>query len=360
MTAPVIYPAQGNITLLSRAWNLFRLNLKKCVLVLLPSVLLSTLIHLLSIQLAGGKVLTQVTMTELMQKLKLSLAIVGLSIPNCFLWVFCSCVISRYLYTAIIGNQPLPLKHCVRFVLKKWLVLGLLTLVLGLVFVVMLFITMVLFYLGIIFSGFLLAYIGTRLFHSVNTAVSAVTAIVVLLVWGFTMLSLMALLISFQTFLFVFPLMAIANAPDEQIPWWPLIRNSYRVVFANAPRLMGFALAQFFLALVIAAVIQSPVLIWAGIEYSRLGMSTPFTVPLHVQTVLNLWSTLASFVLMPFHISAFTLLWYDCQVRKEGLDLVLWFNSILQRQGRDPQTFSTQLVSQVSAESPPPSPTPQF
>ena len=344
---PVLYPAQGTITLLSRAWNLFRVNLKSSILLLLPAVLLSTTVHLLSIQLSGGKVLTQVSMAELGMKLLLAVSLLLLSVPTLFLWVFTACVLSRFFYSAITSETPLPLKSCLGYIQKKWLTISLMTITLGSVSFFLIFLNLFILYLGIILSGALMAYLGFSAGHNLgshNSILMAIMIVLLLMLWGFLILALLIIILSFQTFFFVFPLMAIANAPEVNTPWWPLVKNSYRLVFANAPRLILFSLAQFFLALVISTVINSPVLIWAGIELSRLGLSRPFQIPLHVQTVINLWSVIASLALMPFYVSAFTLLWYDCQVRQEGLDLVLWFNALLRRQGRQPQEFSTQLT----------------
>ena len=96
------------------------------------------------------------------------------------------------------------------------------------------------------------------------------------------------------------------------------------------------------------AVLMSPVWIWSILELTRLGINQQDRIPLHVQTVLNIWSSLANLLVLPFHISALTLFWYDCLVRKEGLDLKLWFSRILQQQGKKPEEVLPSTHLQIS------------
>ena len=74
------------------------------------------------------------------------------------------------------------------------------------------------------------------------------------------------------------------------------------------------------------SVLLSPVILWMGIEQTRLGLHQ--TVPLYLQTAWNVWNSLANGLMMPYYISALILMWYDCQVRSEGLDLQLWLDQL--------------------------------
>jgi len=110
---------------------------------------------------------------------------------------------------------------------------------------------------------------------------------------------------------------------------------------ANIGRMFVFGFAFFIFLLILSTVLHLPVLIWMTLELMRLGLhgTQAFVMPFHVHLVNNLWSSLVNMVLVPFALGAWTLFWYDCQARCEGLDLKLRFQSILKQRGLLPEQF---------------------
>jgi hypothetical protein len=343
---PVIYPAQGVLTLISRAWNLTRSNLKVGILTLLPPTLLITGIQMLSSMLASRTVLTPTSLQALAGQLMLAGLSLLLLIPYFYLWIFSSCALSRYYFSAIVGEPPLRLRDCWAFVGKHWLAyLGLAT-GLGVASTVVAVLNLIILALGIGLASLLITTLATNLLHIGNALMPSIMLILFLLFWGFVILSLFLSLATLQTFFLLFPLVAVSTAPTGKEDWWPLIRNAYRLLFGNFPRLLIFALGLFFMMCAMTGVLMMVPSLWAVVEKTRTGLSYADRLPMHVQVVFNLCSSLASLIVNPFLISAVTLLWYDCLVRREGLDLRLWFNQLARRHSHPPEEYNTQVEPQ--------------
>jgi hypothetical protein len=147
-----------------------------------------------------------------------------------------------------------------------------------------------------------------------------------ILMIGALSLGLLTCLISLQWFLFNFPIAAIATADQEKPDFWKKVTGSFTLIFRNFPRLVGFSVCGLLLSVSILSVLLSPVVLWMGIEQTRLGLHQ--TIPLYLQTAWNVWNSLANCLIMPYYVSALILMWYDCQARSEGLDLQLWIERL--------------------------------
>lgn len=340
-TPTTIYPAQSVITILSRAWNLFRANFKSSIFLILPAILMFTGIHLLTGLLSSSTFLTPTSVLSMGFKLMVAVISLLLIIPSFFVWIFSLCALSRFFFSAIVGETPLSVKACWLYVAKNWLQFTLLTAVLGSVFAVLIVINLIVLYLGIFLSIAVMTALGLSASHLTNNMAPGIMVVLFLLIWGFAVLALVISMITFQSFFFAFPMLAFSTTPQQKVRWWPLIKHAYKLLFENLTRLILFSIALFFLSMTIQAVLVSPAWIWMALEFARLGVSQQHHIPMHIQTVLNIWSSLASLIVVPFNISALTLLWYDCLVRKEGMDLKLWFNNLIRRQGHQPEEFDT-------------------
>lgn len=346
----VIYPAQGIMLLISHAWNLLRANLKSSILIILAPTLLFTLFHLLVGLLSGQTFLTSTTVSALTQDLLVGAVLILLAIPCFGLWIFSCCTLSRLYYSAITQEQPLSVKACWQYTLKRWFPTLGVTITLSISLLVMLALDFFILFIGLSLSFFILGAlaVSTGNFQHIG---SQVMMFLFLLVWGFVVLTFTIGMASFQGFFFTFPLLALSTGPSAPGSIWPRLKEAYRLLFKNLIRLTLFGVVLFCFSGALSVVLMSPAWIWAVLEMARLGLSQQHYIPLHVQSVLNIYSSLASLLMLPFHISALTLLWYDCQVRQEGLDLRIWFNRILERQNRQPEPFNTSLNLSPSSQS---------
>lgn len=337
-----IYPAQSIMLLISHAWNLLRVNLKSSVLVLLgPTVLFAALNILISL-LSERTFLTPANPTDLTQSLLTGLLLLLLGIPCFFVWVLSCCALSRFYYSAIVQDEPLPIKACWQYVFRRWPSMLALVLALSASLGVLILLDFLILFIGLSLSFFIA---GTLVASAVSLQQMApqIMMLFFLLILGFIILSFTIGLISFQGFFFTLPLIAVSTAQNTNVPLGRSLKQAYRFLFKNLVRLTVFGLVLFFFSAAVTAVLMSPAWIWAVMEMARLGVSQQHHIPLHVQSVINIYSSLTSLLMLPFHISALTLLWYDCQVRQEGLDLKIWFNRILGRQRNFPANLPARL-----------------
>lgn len=342
----VIYPAQSVMTLISRAWNLCKLNFKNSVLMVLPPIVLLTLVNIVASAMSSDTFLTRASWAALGYKLALVVAAVLLMVPFFFCWVYSCCALSRYYFSAIVGNTPLSLKDCWGYVGKNWLVYTLMAVVLGVTSLILMVINMALLIAGVFLSSMLIVVISAAMPHLHNSVFPVVMVIMFLILWGFSILTAVLCMGTLQGFAVIFPMLAVSTSPKTPERWWPVIRNSYRLMFSNFPRLLVFALALFAMSFVMGLVMTGPAMVWMAFEWMRLGVTSQYHVPMHIKMVMNIWSSLVNLILYPFQISAVTMLWYDCLVRKEGLDLRLWFNQVVSRHGHSPEEYQTEVEPQ--------------
>lgn len=347
---PTFYPAQGYLTLIGRAWNLFRRNWKTGMLLMSGPVLFQTLLSILGSWLSSGTFLVSTTNNKLLGVAFIALLTIAGWFLYMFVWGFCACALSRFYYSAIIQETPSSLKACWAFIrqnVASLLALFFLALV-GLVFMTLL--DGLLLFIGGLTSGFFIGALAVSGRLLLNPTASSVMMVVFLLLWGFAILGLLLSFISLQSFSLMGPFLTLVTAPSAvRLSSWQAIQKSMRQVFSNIPRLIPFTLLLFFFTWVILLTLTSPVLLWAGLEFKRLGADQQHHIPLYISTAINVARGLVELVSAPFLVSAFTLFWYDLRVRKDGLDLRLWFNKLLRNRGQQPADYHTDLSMEMPA-----------
>lgn len=324
-------PSTGVLTLVSQAWNLVRLNFKDCIrLNLWPALLFCLSSLVLSIP-SSFPFLGGTSVSKLM--LVIGCALLGLFIWLIAMgaWAFSFCALSRLFYSAIVDERPLPVGECWQHALKNWQPLVLTLFFLLLITAALFAIDLILLYVSIMFSAAVLDLLGITFFQNKHDLLMVGMGILFLITWGFAIISLLIVLFNAQGVMFTFPFIGIATRHREQAAWWPGIRQAFRLIYGNFSRLALFGTAFFLFACAVSGALHFPVLAWAGLEISRLGLPTRHAIPIHVQAIIDLWTFLTSFILLSFYSSAMTLMWHDCQIRKEGLDLKLWLHHLRQQ-----------------------------
>jgi hypothetical protein len=335
---PVFRAPQGVLALINQAWNLVRLNLKDSFkTILLPALLFSLSSFVLSVPFSLP-FLTEVPLAKLTIVFICMLAGILLWLVGVAAWIFSYCALSRLYSSAITDEKPYPLHACWRHALQNWKSLVLTLFLLLLLTAVLIALDFILLSVGFAVSAAVFTFMSTNMLGHGHNPLSIGMSIVFLLIWGFSVLALLVILITVKGLMFIFPFTSIATHPDEKSPWWPGIRRAFRLVFSNFTHLMLFGIFAFIFACVLSSALHTPVLIWSIVETARISKPTQHQVPLHVQVVFNAWTLLSSFILLAFYSSAFTLAWHDCRVRKEGLDLKLWLYQLMQRRGISPKS----------------------
>jgi hypothetical protein len=324
LPSPYIYPPQGILTLISRAWNLVRINLKVVIGIMALPTLFNTLFHVLLSLFSNQSFLTQVGSTELGFRLLLLVGTSLLVIPSFFLWLVSYGLLGRFFYLSILRNTAPTAKECFQHLRENWLALMGMTLLLGLMVMGLLVLTILIFYLGMLLIGFTVAALAI----SAGTDSSRLMMAIFALVLGFAALSLLVILGTMQWFLFNVPILSLLTTTGQRKGFWKHIGDSCQILFRLIPRVILFSVSFVVLSWIFMGVLMSPALIWIKLEMSRTALASHHLLPLYIQSIWNIWSSLANCLIMPFYISAITLFWYDCQTRSEGLDLKLWLEKL--------------------------------
>lgn len=336
-TLPVIYPAQGSATLISRSWNLFRKHLKTGVLVMLAPTAVYFIFLLLLGVIASQGFLIATTQQRLTLVLLLAVGAVALLGLFFLLYGYCCCALMRYFYGAITMPAPWPIRECWDLVWRRrWTVAALLCLAAAAMIAFAVVDTLI-FYLGVLLSVMTLAALG-GVAGIMQSPMMVVIAVVAFLIFGFVVLAVLIGLFSTEWFMVIFPLLSVATAERER-SLGAHLAEGLGLLGHNFARMLLFALALFLFSAIVSMALHAPVYAWAMYEQGRLGMTSQVALPLHVSAVINLWTGLINIILMPFYISTLTLFWYDCKVRAEGLDLRLWFRNLAGRRGADPARY---------------------
>lgn len=335
-----IYPAQGIFTLISQAWNLCRLHLKESLRFLMVPTLIQIVFIILLTLLSGKTFLTAVTLQALAFKLVVIILLLLLGFPLFFYWVFCCCTLIRFYYLGLTSPEAPTLGECWRYALKAWPSIVGLTIFSGFLLVVLLVLDGLILFFGLLISGAVLGALGGTLSPGSHRSVVTIGMMLsFMLVLGFLVLTLIVSLIVFQSFLFTFPLISLSteSQPRSHQPrrtGFSHFTGVLKLLLTNLPRVIGFSLALFGFTWLMVIVMMSPAWVWSALELNRLGINQQHVIPEYVQAVLNLWNTVVNLIVLPFHLSALTLFWYDCQVRREGMDLQLWLQRLMGRQNK--------------------------
>jgi hypothetical protein len=177
------------------------------------------------------------------------------------------------------------------------------------------------------FTGFI-AYAAAK-----QNLVLIAMIVLFLLLLGSVVLAIVITLTTVQSVCFFAPFLATATDSEPGSFNWKRIWHVARLELANTPRLLLFTLAFFGFSIILSATLNTPAILWNWFEMTRLGVEQQYMIPFHVQLITNLWESFVGLFLMPFHTAVLVLFWYDCQVRKEGLDLQLWLQNLRIRRG---------------------------
>ena len=263
----------------------------------------------------------------------LGIAVLGivLLVAGYFVFGYACCVLSRFFYSVITRDEPYSARECWQFVRQRgWSIFWLLAMSLVLIILFGLLDAVLLFFsMTLSLAVGVLGPIQTIAQQPANMIV----AIFAFLLWGFIVMGVMIMAASVQILLAF--LMVAVSTSDGQTPWQSA-RYSVRLFSANMGKAISFSMALFVFSLILSIALYIPVSTWIWFEQNRLGLQQQYALAFHIQVVASLWSSVINLVLTPYYISAITLFWYDCQTRKEALDLKLWFNNIVARRGRIP------------------------
>jgi hypothetical protein len=318
-----IYGPTDVVILISRGWNLVKVNLKASLsLMLIPSVIFALNSVLAAIP-ASMPAATSATPTQLFTSLAVFMTSIALSLSGGLVFILLCSVLIRIYHATIVRGEPMPVREALQGLKRTWpglLLLYIVNIALYLAFIVM---DAVVFAGGGFFAVFLIGLTSTQ-----SAQVVKIGGVITALGIGCITLVLFASLISIQSMMLTFPLIAMSISNGQQMSKAAI--SAVRLLFGNIPRTILFGFLIFLLVVVLSLSCGSPVYIWGALETQRMGSELPPGVfPLHVQIVANLWSNLVNIFLVPLMLGAATLFWYDCKVRREGLDLRLRFNRLV-------------------------------
>ena len=325
MTAPIYGPA-GAITLIGRAWNLFKVHWRASLLLMIAPMVLNTLQGLLSSLHGAVPTLTRVGFTQILMNLGLFVGSLGTAFLASAATVFCCVALCRIFYVSLTEKRRMTLRESLDFLRNIWLRL------LGLMILVFVFsIVVAALNIGIAFAGIIAAGAAMAFFGAARgNAVVMVGSVLFMLLVGFAVVSAIALLLGLQAMLGMMPFVAIAASDGSKMT--ASVFHAWRLTFRNLPRAMLFGALLALFSLTLSMVLNTPAFIWAMFEMQRLITANPAmnpgTPPPHVQFILTLWGSLMYMGVVPFLCAAGVLFWYDCQVRREGLDLSLWLRRL--------------------------------
>lgn len=337
METTVVYPPQGVLTLISRAWNMLKVNLKSSLLIVLGPVVVMAVISVLLGIAASWPFLTPGSAEQQVLYILVAGFSMVLFVANYFVFGFCAAALARLYYSAIVLNTPLAVHECWQATRQKAGAIFLLLLVLIVPAFLFLALDLMVLMGGILVATLVVGVSGLSGLMS-GHALSSIFHLLFLLLWGFLILGTAISLITVQGSFLFFPLLSIATE-EPPVSWWRSLKRASRLLATNASRLIPFAGGLFCFSLVVSVMLNLPPQVWAWFEKTRLGMADADRVPLYINLVVNLWDSLIDLFLIPFYIGALTLFWYDCRARKEGLDLQIRLQNMMVRRGKDPGLY---------------------
>ncbi len=325
-TEPRVYESVGVSTLLSRAWNLLRQNMKESMLVMLAPAVFGAVINIgMSIPAALPTLTSNAAAYSMAALISVGLGFI-LAIFNGYLWLYCMAILCRRYYQTLIQGVPPTLADCARVIRERaWPLFIVFTLV-GLLYMAFMIMD-VLFFLAAIVGIYIVIILAIVLMGaaggSPNSALAGIAAVVAFLVMSALSGIGLVVLISLQGIFCFFPVVAAANARQERGEILASCGHAFRLMFRNFPRALLFGFLLFVLFTTLSLAMSMPIQMWTLFELMFNRVGEPGVIPFHVSVVANIYQILVGTVLWPFIFTALTLLWYDCRVRSDGLDLRL-------------------------------------
>jgi len=326
----MILQTAGVGTTIGRAINVFKVNIKAAVYIMMIPLILSALEGVVAAIPAAITSITMPAMGMMVISALSAMLVFAMSMISVFLTLLFSAPLVRIYHSTLTRAEPMPLKQAIRESKKRLGTLLALTLFACVSMMAFGMIDAVLAMLGLLgISALLVA--TTAMFTAMGSSVLATPFVVALMFIGGAVMTLAGLaIISFQMMMSFLPLVCAGSGDyDQKWGFSESLGYAMRMLFANLPRAVVFGMLLIVFWCVLAAVLQLPIGIWMGIELRRLDDAVqPGTLPLHVSFVVNLLTSIIKTAMTPFGFCTLTLFWYDCQVRKEGADLALWLDKL--------------------------------
>ncbi|MBX2860260.1 MAG: hypothetical protein KTR14_03435, partial [Vampirovibrio sp.] len=229
----------------------------------------------------------------------------------------------RMFYAGLFLGMPVSPKIGLAYIGKTWWKL------------LILFLGQMVAYIGFVVADVVLIFVGglaafvllmalmwlvTTVFNEAGLAVfsSGLRGLLVIGAMLVTFVIMMAL-ITFQVMLLTFPLVAVAVS--DGVGFFSQAFYGIQLAFANMRKVMLYSLSSLFVFMCISMALHLPVWLWLVVELGLAAMDNVKTAPDHVLAAYTLWGSLVFGFLVPAWMAGVTLLYYDCQACKEGLDL---------------------------------------
>lgn len=312
------YPTVPIGTLLGRAWNLFRSDMRRSLLImLLPSVLDACAGIAIALPAATpGDARAGAAYSGL---LVLSYG-VGLLLLAVNFFVRAGALVTLSgLYRATIERRCLSLRQAFQAVRAKGMGLASACFGLFLLAIVLIICDWVVLTLGMLLLAVLAT--GTLAYLFATLGPWALVAVMGGLVAGVGLGAAILALAGFQCLCCLLPLAAIASETQTTVnAQWRALFRSYRLIGCQPLRAgaFGLMLLMAYSALSLALSLPSQIASFMALSTSHMTV-----MPVSVSIGLNLYGMVVSALVWPFIFAALTLFWYDCQVRSEGADLGL-------------------------------------
>lgn len=327
-SVPPVLSSQGFLLLLSRAWNLCRLNwsvgFRFMVIPIFFQLLLtiggSLFNHNMKTAFGHGQVGGLMT---ILSSLLFGLLLIGGWLIYGVVWGFCVVGLSRYYDALLTREQPLTIKECLEYTKNKAFPLLALLIAIFIGSIVLVIVDILILFFGGFVSTLVMAQFPGWVAPFFAKGPASLMAVLFLILWGCIILAGMIAFVTVQSFSFVFPTLAIATAHDPSASFLNTLTYGLKRVFANFLRIPPFAMALSMMSGVIIFTALTPifgVVVWE-VQHPLPGHMPEF--PLQAMIILNVARSLVELVSGPFMISALVLFWYDCRVRRDGLDLSL-------------------------------------
>ena len=322
----MILQTAGVGTTIGRAINTFKLNIRAAAQIMMIPLVISALEGVVNAIPSAIHTLTMPDMGRLVITALAALLVFFLSIASVFITtLFCAPII-RINYSTLTHPAPMSLHQSIADCKKSigtLIALTLYALISLIIFGVIDAILAVIALFGL--TAIMVASTTiTTMFKS--SSVAGPFFITTLVISGAILTIVTLAILGFQMMMSFLPLVCASTSHDMQKRGFvQSLGYGFRMLFANLPRAVLFGILLIIFWGVVATVLQLPVGIWMGIELRRFDDALqPGTIPLHVSFVVNLITSVVKTVMTPFGLCAIALFWYDCQVRKEGVDLAQW------------------------------------
>lgn len=331
------YGDVGLGTILSRAWILFKKNMKACLLLmLLPAIvqIVSQLTFTLPSYLLHGhhhQPLTDLLLSTILLSGPAFLA------ASFFLHILCAAILIRILDSAIVRNKPISIRESLAFMMGKIPILLLWLIISSILYLLLSIADVLIILAAFIFVGGLLSrYVYPWLFGSAGNISILIGGLLLALLIGAAAIMGVTGLFGLELGMGIFPLLSFCVSKNKPVS--ALLPETFVIIFRNAGRIFMLCPLLFVLFFVIAVALQGPLFIWAAFESYRIHQFNYF--PMHVSITLSIVSNLINIVISGYLWSILTLFWHHARIASEGLDIQQRLKHLRQRLRRQRASVS--------------------